>query len=98
MLLKIFNHARIHFANLVNFGILPLVFDDPSDYDRVDQGAELEMPDVRHCLQKGLPIVVRDRTRGTELVCRYELTERQIAVVLAGGLLNQVGEAASVGQ
>ena len=90
--------ARIHFANLVNFGILPLVFDDPSDYDRVDQGAELEMPDVRHCLQKGLPIVVRDKTRGTELVCRYELTERQIAVVLAGGLLNQVGKAASVGQ
>ena len=56
------------------------------------------MPDVRHCLQKGLPIVVRDKTRGTELVCRYELTERQIAVVLAGGLLNQVGKAASVGQ
>ncbi|MGQ9581908.1 MAG: aconitate hydratase [Thermoplasmatota archaeon] len=79
---------RIHSANLINFGILPLTFASEADYDRVEQGDELEIPSVREVLRAGKPMLVRDRTRGFEFEVKYELTERQKAIVLAGGTLS----------
>lgn len=82
--------ARIHAANLVNFGILPLVFKDPADYDRVAQGDELEATDVREALKRGPEVRVRNLTRGFEFTTRHSLSPRQVDVLLAGGALNYV--------
>jgi aconitate hydratase len=75
------NFARIHWQNLVNFGILPLEFADPADYDRVEQGDVLVLHDVREILAGGAPVVAE----------RYDLTHhlspRQVDVILAGGLI-----------
>jgi len=82
--------ARIHRANLVNFGILPLLFVNPSDYGEIAQGDELEIPDVREAIHRGDHIVVRNLTRGTEIMVTHNLSPRQREIVLAGGLLNYI--------
>lgn len=80
--------ARIHKANLVNFGILPLVI-APEDYQEITQGDELEFTDLRQLLEGNTGVVkAKNLSRGTELSLRYELSERQVAIILAGGLLN----------
>ncbi len=83
--------ARIHLANLVNFGILPLVFADPGDYDRLEMGQTLELPQVRQLLLNGaerLPLKAGDR----EIRVRLELSPRQRRLLAAGGALNVVRE------
>jgi len=79
--------ARIHLANLINFGILPLTFVDPSDHGKVDQGDRLEIPGVRDALAPGKPLRVRNATKGTEFEAAHPLNERQIRILKAGGLL-----------
>ncbi|MCF7855027.1 MAG: aconitate hydratase [Candidatus Pacebacteria bacterium] len=82
---------RIHAANLVNFGILPLLFKDPEDRGHLAVGDTIDIPDVRSQLQVKQPLHVtvrKDRGRATELMCRHTLSEEDIATVLAGGRLN----------
>jgi aconitate hydratase len=81
--------ARIHRANLVNFGILPLTIAD-ADYRTLAQGDELEVPGVREALKRGGPLAVYNRTRGTQLQGQHDLTPREVEILLAGGLLNQL--------
>ena len=80
--------ARIHCANLANAGILPLVFKNESDYDRVDQMDELELPEIRTAIANDSKIVVKDVTKGIEFEAEAVLSARQREMVLAGGLLN----------
>jgi aconitate hydratase len=80
--------ARIHRTNLINFGILPLVFINETDYDAFDQGDELELPDVARELRESDSLTLKNLTKGTEFKVRHDLTSRQINIVLAGGLLN----------
>lgn len=80
--------ARIHCANLVNAGILPLVFENEQDYGGVDQMDELELKNVRQALQDGASVAVDNRTKGTSFRAKPVLSERQRRIVLAGGLLN----------
>ena len=82
-------YARMHHTNLVNFGILPLVFAAEADYDRINAGDVLELPDVRDALAGG-EVTVRNTTRGYEFTARHNLSERQIEVLREGGLLNYV--------
>jgi aconitate hydratase len=77
--------ARIHHANLVNFGILPLKL--PENLV-VTQGDELEMRGVRAAVEAGRPLTVANLTNGETFEAGYDLTGRQARVVLAGGLLN----------
>ncbi|MEM1666077.1 MAG: aconitate hydratase [Nitrososphaerota archaeon] len=79
--------ARIHKENLINFGIIPLTFKDPSDYDKIDVGDELEIPKLAEAVRKGEPIKIINKTKGMEFVTTYSLIERQKEVLLAGGLL-----------
>jgi len=81
---------RIHAANLVNFGIVPLLFDDPADYDTIGAEDELTIQNVRGQLQAGGPVEVRNVTGGTTLCCRHALTDEDIAILLAGGRLNHL--------
>lgn len=80
--------ARIHRANLVNFGILPLTFVSPDDYKYLNQGDRLEIHDVVGALRENRNLIIRNRTNGTSIEVTYDLTPRQQEVILAGGLLN----------
>jgi len=78
---------RIHTANLINFGIIPLTFANDSDYDGVDQGDEIEIPNIRTIIKEGERLVARNKTKGTEFELAYHLSERQKETILAGGTL-----------
>ena len=80
--------ARIHLANLVNVGILPLTFAEAADYERLRQGDVLHIEGVHEALQRGAPLEIHNLTQGDRFQARYELSDRQIEVLLAGGLLN----------
>jgi aconitate hydratase len=84
--------ARIHKTNLVNFGILPLTFANEKDYDKLKQGDELKISGVREALQAGKNLKVKNVTQGYEFEAVYDLSQRQIAILLAGGLLNYTKE------
>ena len=79
---------RIHTANLINFGILPLTFRDEGMFDRIDQGDVLEIPAIREMIGGGEPLIVNNLTKGLSFEAVYDLSERQQAMILAGGALN----------
>jgi len=79
---------RIHSDNLVNFGILPLSFENPDDYEALEQGDEVEVPGAAAAVASGGKLVLRNRTRGTEIPVVFGLSERQKEIVLAGGALS----------
>ena len=84
--------ARIHKANLVNFGILPLTFRNPSDYDLVRQDDTVLFPGVRHLVAAGaseIPV----RIGGREIVAILDVSDRDRRKLLAGGALNFVKHA-----
>ena len=85
--------ARIHVANLINAGILPLTFVNEADYDRVQLGDELSLPDVRRRLQNGEPIVLKNETTGEEIPLNSGFSIRQTEMLLAGGLLDYTRQA-----
>jgi aconitate hydratase len=80
---------RIHTANLVNFGILPLVFKNPDDYDKIEKGDRLLSDDWRDAVAAGKPVFLKNERKGELIECTYSLSEARRAVVLAGGLLNK---------
>jgi len=88
--------ARIHAANLVNFGILPLTFVNEGDYDQIDQGDELEITNARAAIQSGNIITIRNVSKGRDMLFRHALTPRQVAIVLDGGLLNHIKNTATL--
>lgn len=86
--------ARIHRANLINAGILPLTFANEADYDKIDQGDELELANVRKAIEAGeSQLTLRDKTKGIDIPVLCELSGRTKDIVLAGGLLDYTREA-----
>jgi len=79
--------ARIHRANLINFGILPIEI-TAEDYDRCQQGDELQVEDVQAGVQAGGQLTIQNITRGFSFPGSCQLAERQAQVLLAGGALN----------
>ena len=84
--------ARIHWQNLVNFGVLPLTFVDESDYDALEQDDTLALSSVPEALRNGSELTLENRTKGVELTVRHGLSDRQIEVLLQGGLINWMRE------
>ena len=78
---------RIHAANLVNFGIIPLYFKDVADYDKIMQGDSVEIPDIKAKLQNNEPITLVNKTKETKIELTYDLSERQKDILYEGGLL-----------
>jgi aconitate hydratase len=79
--------ARIHKDNLIDFGIVPLVFADPADYETIRKDDTVSMPGIRKAVEQGvseIPI----RVNGREMKTRLELSDRQRRILLAGGILN----------
>ena len=83
--------ARIHVANLINAGILPLTFENPDDYDALQPGARLRIDDIRAGMAAG-SLTLTDTAAGKAYSVVCSLTERQQAILLAGGLLNDTKE------
>ncbi len=85
--------ARIHQANLINNGILPMTFADEADYDRVDQGDELALPNVRALVEQGSEtFTLRNLTKNEDYTVLLPLTQRQRGMIRCGGLLNYTRE------
>ena len=83
--------ARIHVANLINVGILPLTFKNPADYELLEQGHKLHISDISSGMQAG-ELTLIDGNTGAKIPLVCDLTQRQIAIVTAGGLLNYTKE------
>jgi aconitate hydratase len=81
---------RIHAANLVNFGVLPLVFIHPADYETIEPGDRLTAENWREAVTGGSSVVIRNQRSGATIRCTYSLSQKQTAVMLAGGLLNHL--------
>jgi aconitate hydratase len=80
--------ARIHWQNLVNFGVLPLIFVDVADYDRVGQGDVIRVEGIHAALKSGATIPVKNLTRELTFLAHHDLSDRQVDVYMAGGLIN----------
>ena len=80
--------ARIHVANLINFGIVPLTLENEEDYELLSERDELVIEGFREAISKKDYAVVKNKTTGRECSVRLSFTERQRAILLSGGLLN----------
>ena len=83
--------ARIHAANLINAGILPLTFADPRDYDAIEPDTQLYIYNIEEGMKQG-SLTVTDQIHGFHFTVNCDMTDRQRAIVMAGGLLNYTKE------
>jgi aconitate hydratase len=88
--------ARIHRSNLINFGILPLVFENPADYDKMEKGDRIVINDLLSALDGGQIYTVEDITSGKSFSVRSTLNEREKEILKKGGLLPYTRELGSV--
>ncbi len=86
----VINFARIHRANLINFGIVPLTFIAPEDYAALEQGDELEIRDLPSQMQAGATVRLHNLTKNTRLEVQHNLSQRELEILLDGGLLNHI--------
>ena len=84
--------ARIHKANLVNAGILPLTFENEADYDKISQSDTLEFSDLRNAVAKDSVIYATLSSTGEKIPLNLELSERERKIILEGGLLDYTRE------
>ncbi|WP_053985796.1 aconitate hydratase [Niameybacter massiliensis] len=85
--------ARIHKANLINSGILPLVFVNPEDYDTIDVMDELDILDVKAKVETEDYLTVRNTTKGLDYNVKLEISDRERQMLLLGGKINMIKEA-----
>lgn len=84
--------ARIHCANLINAGILPLNFANADDYDKIDQGDELALNNIRTAILNNETVYLENITKGEKYELKYDLSQRQKDIIVDGGLLNYTKE------
>jgi aconitate hydratase len=82
--------ARIHKENLINFGILPLVFVDPEDWNRIDADDKLKIDDLKETLLSRGPIQVFNQSKNVAYQTIHSMSDRQIEAVLEGGIINMI--------
>jgi len=80
--------ARIHWQNLVNFGILPLTFVDPADHGRIVENDLLALPNIGAAIRQGNQVEMINRTKDEVYHLEHTLSDRQVEIVLVGGLIN----------
>lgn len=78
--------ARIHKGNLVNHGIIPMLFEDPADYDKIDQMDELEIENLREQI-KTREVVIKDKDKNVTFKAKLDLSDSELEVILCGGQL-----------
>jgi len=80
--------ARIHWQNLINFGILPLTFVDRNDYEKIEEGDILILEDVEEAVQKGSEVKISNKTKEERYLATHALSPRQVKMILAGGIIS----------
>ena len=85
-------YARLHWQNLANFGVLPLNFKSEADYEAIDQGDDLKIENMREQIQSGSDVEVTNVTQGETFTAEHTLSDRQVNMILEGGLLNVMKE------
>ncbi len=80
--------ARIHMANLINSGIIPMTFANEADYENIDSGDEIILADARKQIKSSGELIIKNKTKNKEFKVNVALSDRQIEMILAGGLLN----------
>jgi aconitate hydratase len=80
--------ARMHWQNLINFGILPLTFANPDDWNRIAEGDILRLPDVREAIQRGNQVQILNQGKSETYMTAHAMTDRQVQMLLAGSLIN----------
>ncbi|KYH35771.1 homoaconitase large subunit [Clostridium tepidiprofundi DSM 19306] len=78
---------RIHNANLINFGIVPLTFKNEEDYEKIEQGDKLEIPDIRNRILNDLPLIVKNKSKSIEFEVNYNFSDREKEILAIGGTL-----------
>ena len=86
------SYARIGWQNLINFGILPFEFATPADWDRLEQGDVLQLSGLWSAIEKREPVTAHVKGKGLEIPLTYQISERQVAVLLRGGIINVLKE------
>jgi aconitate hydratase len=84
------SYARIHRKNLINFGVLPLVFEDFNTYEKVEAGDQLRIENVRKSIEQDLPFLVVNESRHFSFSTQLKLSRQEKKIILAGGLINLV--------
>ncbi|HLR15483.1 MAG TPA: aconitate hydratase, partial [Bacillota bacterium] len=84
--------ARIHWQNLVNFGILPLTFVEESDYDALSAGDVLLLEDIRNKIQTSNTFTIKVKGKNQTIDVQHTLSYRQVEIMLYGGVINWVKE------
>ena len=84
--------ARIHVANLINFGIIPMTLENPEDYDKINQGDEISIEGFANGVASAERLTLVDKTTNVSVNLKLALTERQRKILSAGGLLNYTKE------
>jgi predicted aconitate hydratase len=84
--------ARIHWQNLVNFGILPLTFENNDDYDKIEIRDILVAKELRTSIKKNTKIIITNKTKNYSFNTKQTMTNRQIEMVMTGGLINVIKE------
>lgn len=84
--------ARIHMANLVNSGILPMVFVNEEDYGKINPGDRLVLKGVRSQVEKGIEVTIFNASNNTDIKAVIQVSGRQRKILLAGGLINYTRE------
>jgi aconitate hydratase len=79
---------RIHAANLINFGILPLTFADEEEYGRIMEGDALEIENIKAILERNGAMIIKNISQGKTFEVSYDFSRRQKTMLLAGGALN----------
>ena len=84
--------ARIHVANLINFGIVPMTLENEADYDKIAESDNISIENFRDAIASSDSATLVDKTSGVSVTLKLTLTERQRKILLAGGLLNYTKE------
>jgi len=82
--------AKIHFNNLINFGIIPLIFKNKEDYEKIEKGDSLKIEDIKNILKNKQEVIVNVESKNIKIIAIIDLSKRIRAILLAGGLLNYV--------
>ena len=75
-------------ANLINSGIIPLIFENEKDYDLIEEGDELVLENIKTCILENKPIVLHNKTKNVYIPLSRTFFERNAEIIAAGGLLN----------
>jgi len=84
------SYARIGFQNLVNFGIIPFVFENPDDYEKLNENEMLEFANIHEAIESGNPAHAKIKSSGEEIKLKCHLTKQQKRVLMEGGLINML--------